>query len=307
MEKAISRLKYLPFYALSILPMSALYLFSDGLYILAYYVIGYRRKVVRGNLENAFPKKEKKEIIGIEKKFYRHFCDVAVEAIKTLTISEKEVKKRLVVRNPEMLYQFLNDHQSILMYTAHQGNWEWLVYLPVYLKYPAYTFYRPLQNRYFNNLILIIRERFGVNCVDARKGYRTVLNQKRDKLPVINCVIGDQSPSGRDKKKWIRFFNKDTAFFVGAEKIAEKTSAAVLFPCFIKVKRGRYELQFEEVEKKWAKDRTFSIINGYAALLEEAISNHPELWLWSHRRWKLNPPTTWREETLTKESERKIS
>ena len=287
--------------------MSALYLLSDVVYTLIYYVVGYRKKVVRDNLEIAFPKKTLKEIIAIEKKFYRHFGDVAVEAVKTLTISKKEIKKRLVIQNPETLRKFLNGQQSILMYTAHQGNWEWLVYLPVYFNYPSFTFYRPLQNQYFNELLLIMRERFGVHCVESKKGYRTVLNQKRNELPVMNCIIGDQSPRRSDAKKWIRFLNMETAFFVGAEKIAQKTSSIVLFPSFVKVSRGRYELQLEKVEKKWGKNGTFSIINGYADLLEKAISNHPELWLWSHRRWKLSPPPIWHTASPTENSERKSS
>lgn len=288
--KFISRLKYAPFYTLSILPMPVLYRISDFMYALVYYVIGYRKKVVRQNLENAFPEKDMKELLNIEKKFYHHFCDVSVEAIKTLTISEKEIKKRLVVLNPEMLQEFLNRHQSILMYTAHQGNWEWLVYLPIFFHYPSFTFYRPLQNRYFNGLLLIMRERFGVTCVDSKKGYRTILHQERKKMPVMNCLIGDQSPTRSDAKQWCNFMHRETAFFVGAEKIAQKTGATVLFPSFIKVRRGRYELQFQAVEKKWTKNGNFSIINGYAKLLEATISKYPELWLWSHRRWKLSPP-----------------
>jgi len=284
------KLKFLPFYGLAILPMQGLYFISDILFVVLYHLVGYRRVVVRRNLMNGFPDKEVSEIREIEKRFYHHFCDVAVEAIKTLTISEDEIKKRLKVQNLELLRECIEDGNNVLMYTAHQGNWEWLVYLPVYFGYPSYTFYRPLQNSYFDELLLIIRERFGVHCVPSKKGYRTVLQQRKNGVPVMNCLIGDQSPKASDAKEWCEFMHRETAFFKGPEKIAQKTDSAVLFPNFIKTSRGRYELRFERVEKKWGTNGDFTIINGYAELLEKSIARQPELWLWSHRRWKLSPP-----------------
>lgn len=281
------KLKFFPFYVLSLLPMPVLYFISDTLYLVVYRGIRYRRNVVRENLENAFPDKSKDELVTIEKKFYHHFCDVALEAIKTLTINEKQVKKRLVLRNPELLQKLLEKNQSILMYTAHQGNWEWLVYLPLYFDYASYTFYRPLQNAYFNELFLIMRERFGVICVESNKGYRTILKQERNNRPVMNCIIGDQSPKSSDAKLWTDFMHRETAFFVGAERIAEKTGSTVVFPCFTEVRRGCYEIQFEIIERKYGKNGNLSYINGYAELLEKAINRQPQLWLWSHRRWKL--------------------
>ena len=140
-----SQIKFLPFYAVSVLPMSVLYLISAVLFYVVYYVKGYRKQIVRENLRKAFPYKGQMELAQIEKKFYRHFCDIAIESVKTLTINENEIKKRLVVRNPNLIRHYLDRQESILLYTAHQDNWEWLVYLSLYFKYPSYTFYRPLQ------------------------------------------------------------------------------------------------------------------------------------------------------------------
>ncbi|QYA26171.1 lysophospholipid acyltransferase family protein [Gramella sp. MT6] len=280
----IARLKFFPFYLISLLPMPILYFISDVLYIIVYKVVSYREKVVRYNLVNAFPERTGYEINIIEKKFYHHLCDIAVEAIKTLTISEKEIKKRLIIRNPELLLDFQKKHQSILMYAAHQGNWEWLVYLPIYFQIPSYTFYKPLKNGYFNELFLTIRERFGVKCIAAKKGYRTIIRQKNENLSVMNCIIGDQSPKRKQAKIWKEFMYRETAFLTGAEKIADRTGPAVVFPNFRKIKRGHYELQFHIVEKT----ETSSIIDNYIKLLESSIRKSPELWLWSHKRWKLS-------------------
>lgn len=285
--KNAEHIKYLPFYALSVLPMKILYLFSDICYGFIYHVFGYRRWVVRENLMNAFPFKSEKEIIEIEKNFYRHFCDIAVESIKTLTIGKEAAKSRLKVRNPELLIAYLNAQKRILLYAAHQGNWEWLVYLPLCLNYPSYTFYRPLQNGYFNGLLLIIRERFGVHCVESKKGYKTIMEQENQRIPSMNCLIGDQSPRHGEFKKWCGFMGRDTAFFTGMEKIAQRTNSEVLFPKFTKIKRGYYELEFQYIEQNRGKNNVSSIVKNYARLLEESIVESPSLWLWSHRRWKL--------------------
>ncbi len=228
--KYTHRIIYFPFYAISLLPMSVLYLISDLLYVIVYHVIGYRRGVVRENLIKAFPFKSDAEIVSVEKKSYHHFCDVAVESIKTLTIGKKNAKERLKVKNPQLPSDFLKKQKRILLYAAHQDNWEMLVYLPLSLKYPSYTFYRPLQSNYFNWLFLIIRERFGVDCVESKKGYRKIMDQENRRLPAMNCLIGDQSPRFSEPKKWCRFLGQKTAFFTGTEKIEQRTDSVVFFP-----------------------------------------------------------------------------
>lgn len=135
----------------------------------------------------------------------------------------------------------------------------------------------------------MIRERFGVRCIPSQKGYRTVLEQQRKGVPVMNCLIGDQSPKASDAKEWCEFMHRRTAFFKGPEKIARKTESVMLFPNFTKTARGRYELRFERVEKKQGLNGDYTFTNGYAELLEKSITRQPEHWLWSHRRWKLSP------------------
>ena len=129
-----SRIKFLPFYLLSVLPMSLLFILSDMTFILIYYLIGYRKKVVLENISGAFPTKSEKEVKAIAKDFYRHFCDIIFESIKRLTISKRAIRKRLKIKNPELVENYLNERRNILLYTAHQGNWEWLIFLPIYFR-----------------------------------------------------------------------------------------------------------------------------------------------------------------------------
>jgi KDO2-lipid IV(A) lauroyltransferase len=285
--KPMKIIKFLPFYGLSILPMPVLYLLSDLSFFLIYYLFGYRKKVVRDNLKKAFPAKNEKEIHQIGTDFYRHFCDIIFESIKRLTISPKAVKKRLKIQNPVLIEKYLNERRSILLYTAHQGNWEWLIFLPLFFPCPSNTFYRPLKNKYFNELSMIMRERFGVHCIETDKGYRTVISDQQNHAVTMNCVIGDQSPTLRSPMYWCQFMNRKTAFYVGADKIAKRTDQVVLFPSFKKIKRGYYELEFQVIEDQPKQRENYAIVENYAARLENAINRAPEMWLWSHRRWKL--------------------
>lgn len=282
------RIKYLPIYAVSMLPMFVLYLLSDFAFFVLYFLVRYRRVVVKKNLKNSFPAKTESEIKSIEKAFYRHFCDIFIESIKILTISKKELHKRFNVKNPELIQKYFDKKRSITLYTAHQGNWEWLAFLPLFIPYQAIALYYPQANKYFDTLMKTIRERFGVLCIESNRGYKTISGFAERNIPTISYIIGDQSPAGGSTKHWTRFLNQDTAFLIGADRIAKKKNQVVIFPSFRKIKRGIYEIEFKLIEEEPQLINSIEIIDKYAALLQEAIFVSPEMWLWSHKRWKLS-------------------
>ena len=281
-------LKYFPFYMLSVIPLQGLYLISDFIYFMSYHLIKYRRNVVRTNLKNSFPDKTETEIVDIEKKFYKHFCDVAVESIKALTISNKQISKRFRVKNKELIEGLFKQKKNIILYAAHYGNWEWLSFLPLYIPYQSLTFYQKLSNDYFDELMQIIRNRHGAWCVESHQGYKTLVRLKNENAITVTGIIGDQSPGKQSSKYWVNFLNQQTAFLVGADKIAKKLNQTVVYVSFQKLKRGVYEIAFESFGDEHNKSE--DIIDKYAAALERSIINAPELWLWSHRRWKLTRP-----------------
>jgi len=288
----IIKIKFVPFYALSILPFSILYILSNLTYIILYYLIKYRRGVVNYNLKKSFPHKSEQEIKIIEKNFYRHFCDIWFESIKVLTGNKKELKKRFVIKNPELIQRYYDEKRSIILYAAHQGNWEWLSLLSLYLPHQLTSFYQPLSNGYFEELMKITRERFGMICIESNKGYRSVVGFTERSILTANILAGDQSPQGDSAKHWLQFLNQKTAFLIGADRIAKKSNQVVIFPSFRKKRRGHYELEFKVIEDKAMKNNSHKIIDKYAKLLEETIISSPELWLWSHRRWKLTMDNT---------------
>lgn len=283
-------LKFSPFYLISLLPLTFLYVISDFTFFLMYNVLKYRRKVVRQNLENAFPKKNLSEIIHIEKGFYKHFCDVIFEAIKTLTITKKEVINRFAVKNNDLIDQFYNEKRDIIMYGAHFSNWEWASFLPLFQSHQLTSFYQKLSNGYFDELMQQIRGRFGLICIESQKGYKTLNLLKQKNILTLNLIIGDQKPQINSSKYWTTFLNQDTAFLIGADKIAKKMNQVVVFPEYKKLKRGKYELNFILLEENSQGNKDEEIIEKYIRVLENLIIKNPELWLWSHRRWKLKKP-----------------
>lgn len=284
------KIKFLPFYAFSLLPMAVAYLFSDAVYFIVYRIVKYRREVVYQNIRKAFPKKNELEIREIEKKFYKHFCDVVFESFKVLTISKKQINKRFKIVNLELLEKYYRENKHILLYAAHHGNWEWLSFSKLQTPLKVITLYQPQSNKYFDELSITIRERCGVKCVPSNKGFRTIMGLINGNEPSLSALIGDQSPPKESARHWVKFLNQDTTFLMGVDRIHKRTKQVVLFPSFKKVKRGYYELEFKIIDTQNHFESDYPLIDSYAKILEETINESPEMWLWSHRRWKLSKP-----------------
>lgn len=281
-------LKYLPLYALSILPMRLLYSISDLLCYVLYHWVRYRRDVVASNLQQSFPEKTDVERKAIEKGFYRHFCDIAFEAVKLLTMSESEARRRIIVKNPEMIKYYYEQKRSLILYMGHLGNWEWFAFLPKLMPHQLTSFYQPLRNKYVDKLMKITRCRFGVFMIASHRGYKSILTLNRQNILTATMVLGDQSPRPSSPKHWTHFLHRDTAFLTGADRIAMKSNSVVLFPAFSKPKRGVYEVEFVLIEDSPSKASEGAIIDTYADILEKTIRKDPGMWLWSHKRWKLS-------------------
>lgn len=286
--KILRWVRFFPFYGISILPFKILYIFSDLTFIVVFYIIRYRRRVVYNNIEKSFPKKSKKEIRMITINFYRHFCDLIFESIKRLTINKKDIKERLEIKNPEVIENFKKRKKNVILYTAHFGNWEWLVFMPSLIELKSYTLYKPIKNSYFNELIGLMRGRFPIEFIPLRKGYRRITQIEANNDFSMFCFIADQSPKLKSAKQWVNFLGRDTAFYLGPQEIALKKSYAVVYPNFTKTRRGHYKLEFQIIQDEDTSENNESIVEKFAKHLEKSIYKFPEMWLWTHRRWKLS-------------------
>jgi KDO2-lipid IV(A) lauroyltransferase len=273
-------------YFLGLFPLWFLYFLADLLYYPAYYIFRYRRKVVRQNLLGSFPQKSLKEIIAIEKRFYRNLTDLLVEYLKLTTISKQELFRRIKLDNGELIDKLYSEGKSIFLATGHCGNWEWLgKVLPQLSDHQSVAIYKKLSNNTFDALIRYIRMNHGNQLLlESRSAYRG-LKQMRDK-PVAVLILADQSPAGNEQDYWTDFLNRETAFFNGPEKMAKGLDFAVLFAENIKIKRGFYEIRLKPLAVDPAATQTNEITEAYSHMLEQAILANPDNWLWSHKRFK---------------------
>jgi KDO2-lipid IV(A) lauroyltransferase len=275
------------FYLLSLLPFWFLYRISDLLFLLAYHAAGYRRKVVRDNLSLCFPDKSEKEIIRLEREFYRHLCDVVVETIKLISISPENLRKRIRHENPDFTDEIIRSGNSYIAMGTHMGNWEWvLAGKSIYLNGKIDFVYKPLHNAFFEKLMLKIRTRFGGFPVPSPSILR--LQVSRREIPKGIAMASDQTP-GPDNSAVIRFMGRDTLFFKGPPKIASKLSIPIYYVGIRKEARGKYVFWVEEMADPAAVGEE-NIIRDFASRLERDIRKQPALWLWSHKRWKHKIP-----------------
>jgi Kdo2-lipid IVA lauroyltransferase/acyltransferase len=272
---------------LAYLPLRALYVISDMLYPFVYYIVKYRKKVVFENLQNAFPEKNNKEIEIIAKKFYRHFCDLLVETVKLLHISKNEISRRVKYRDPETFMDEYKQNKHILVVLGHYNNWEWGIALGMQRPYKFASIYKPLTNKYFDELMNKIRAQFGGTLIPMSKIAREMVRSIQGGELTIFNFIADQAPVRSEIQYWTKFLNQDTPVYLGIEKLAQKTNQPVYFGKFIKVKRGYYEAVAQKLCDNCSQLQPHELTEKHIRALEETIREAPEYWLWSHRRWKI--------------------
>ncbi len=295
---------YILVYPLSLLPLWVLYRFSDLMYVLFISIIPYRSKVITKNLKRSFPDKSEEEIKTIRRKFYRHFCDILVEGVKNLSISKSELQKRLVVSNPEVITQLYGQNKSVLLLGGHYGNWEWLICSQnVIFPHQAYGIGKKLTSKFWDKKVNQRRERFGMRVIN-NKNYKEALNANKDELKAI-LVLTDQSPGSSIRSFWTKFLNQDTAVLFGAEMLAHELDYALVYFRMHKVKRGHYKVALELMTQTPRTMRWGKITEAHVSRLEEQIKLRPELWLWSHKRWKRELPDDL--ESLKKEQYEKFN
>lgn len=280
---------YRIFWLVSLLPLGVLYFFSDALYLLIYYVVGYRRKIVRKNLTNSFPEKSQNEIISIERKFYHFFCDLIFETIKEITISDKEFSKRVIYVNPERVDNLLRERQSIIIMTAHYGNWEWASYFSAYLNqfgFFSFQIYKKLNNKKVDKIVYDIRSRFGAVNIEKNELLRKIIRNKTEGKVGLYGMVADQSPNMNNIAFRMEFLNQDTAVMNGSEQLAMKFGFPVYYLHINRPKRGQYVFDLVPICEDPINSEKNEITTTYFKMLEETIRSRPELWLWSHNRWK---------------------
>lgn len=290
--QAVSYYLVLPLiYLLSISPFWLMYGVSRGLYVLFYYVVGYRKKVVINNIRNSFPHKTEKEIIQIRKDFYKYLCDLVLETLKTITWKEATVLERVSMRNVDMMNDLHEKGKSVVIVMGHLGNWEWAgPGFSLHCKHQLFVVYQPLSNKYFERLFSKSRTKFNTKIIPRKDTLRAMIRNK--KTISATALIADQAPTPVKDAVWMNFLNQETAVFSGPEKISKMMDFAVVYMDVQRLKRGYYEIVPTLLSEHPKETGELEITKAFNRMLEDGILKRPETWLWSHKRWKHKRPTS---------------
>jgi KDO2-lipid IV(A) lauroyltransferase len=271
------------------LPLRALYAFSSFLYLLAFYVVRHRHQVIRGQLEKVFPDASDAERERIHRRFLKNFCDVVVEVLKSVSMSEADMRARVKIVNLDVARRHLDAGQSVMLVTSHLCNWEWLLHgVTLQLGYPVDAAYKPLHDQWAERLMLKIRSRFGARLVPAKELLADFLRRRG----IVRAVAmnADQAPVSTDKRYWTQFLGQDTAFYIGAEQIARATRLPILYVAVCRIRRGYYEVELRPLWDGREATEPNAVTERYARACEIDVLESPADWLWSYRRWRLKKP-----------------
>jgi KDO2-lipid IV(A) lauroyltransferase len=286
MQLLLFILVYPIIWLISILPFRLLYIFSDFVCFWVYPVFGYRKKVVRENIAMALPHLTSKERLLIEKKFYSHMCDMFLEMIKTMNISQKEMEKRFVFTNLDLYHDLEKKGKSIALLCAHYASYEWAVSMNYHITFEGYGIYKKINNKYFDKLIKDIRSKFNATLLNTRETIPTIeRNYKTNHLSVYG-LASDQSPQVSKAYHWAKFMGIETPVHTGAEMLAKRFDMNVIFLKNKKVKRGYYEATFELMADNPLEVPNYEISEDFLRRVEKQIQEAPEFYLWTHKRWK---------------------
>lgn len=277
---------------ISILPFRLLYFVSDLIYAFLYYVIRYRRRIVRQNIALALPHLSQKERLSIEKKSYHHLCDMFLEMIKTMSISEKEMDKRFAFTNLELYQNMEKEQKSIALMCAHYASYEWVISMNKHIQFKGYAIYKKIANAYFDKLVKDIRSKFKAILITTRETIPTIEKNHRENVLGLYGFASDQSPQLSKTHHWGTFMGIETPVHTGAEMLAKRFNMNVIFLRVKKVKRGYYEATFELMFDNPKEVPNFEISDEFLRRVEKQILQAPEYYLWTHKRWKHKKKTT---------------
>jgi Kdo2-lipid IVA lauroyltransferase/acyltransferase len=271
------------------IPLFLWYPFASFLAFCAWRVFPYRRHVVDANLNASFPEWDEATRERVIRDYYRGFADMLVEVMHSLRLTPAELQRRVTLVNPDLVRDQVALGKPVLLVAAHQCNWEWMLLgLSTQLGIPVDAAYKPLIDSWAEVEMRKLRGRFGARLIPAQDLLGDIIKQRN--APRAIAMVADQEPVSSERKQWLRFLNRDTAFFLGPEEIARTTRYAAFFLRLRRKARGRYEVEFVKIAEAGEQLPAGEFTARYARLVEEQIRAAPADWPWSHKRWKLKKP-----------------
>lgn len=268
------------------LPLRVLYWLSDFIFVILYFVVGYRKKVVFQNLKNSFPEKSDSELKIIRKKFYHNFCDYLVETLKSFTIPSHELRVRVQHLNQDVFHEAKKENKNVILLAGHIFNWEWFNALATIIpQEKSFPVYRKVQSSFWEQKVKAIRNRFGNHALEAKEVIRHIFKNTNDGNSVY-MFVADQTPHSSEVTYGLEFLHQKTPAFVGYDKLSTRMDLVFVYCEMKKVKRGYYQINYHRIEPDGEKFEEYEVVRKFHKMLETTINKRPDNYLWSHRRWK---------------------
>lgn len=268
------------------LPLRVLYWLSDFIFVILYFVVGYRKKVVFQNLKNSFPEKSDSELKIIRKKFYHNFCDYLVETLKSFTITSHELRVRVQYLNQDVFHEAKKENKNIILLAGHIFNWEWFNALATIIpQEKSFPVYRKVQSSFWEQRVKEIRNRFGNHSLEAKEVIRHIFKNTNDGNSVY-MFVADQTPHSSEITYGLDFLHQKTPAFVGYDKLSTRMDLVFVYCEMKKVKRGYYQINYHRIHPDGEKFQEYEVVRKFHKMLETTINKRPDNYLWSHRRWK---------------------
>ncbi len=271
---------------ISILPFRILYILSDFVCFWVYNVFGYRKNTVRKNLALTLPHLNTKERLDVERKFYKHMCDMFLEMIKTMSISDTEINRRFIITNMELIKEYESKDKSVVIMCGHYASWEWLISISKKINFSSIGIYKKINNVYFDKLIRKIRLRLKAELVETKNTVELMEYNKAHGIKAFYGFASDQSPQLVKAKYWDKFMGHEVPDYTGAEMLAKKLDLNMVFVKVKKVKRGFYEAVIVPLVDNPRDYPDYEITSMFLREVEKQILEAPEYYFWTHKRWK---------------------
>lgn len=253
------------------------------------YIVGYRREVIQSNLRGSFPEISENELKELERAYYRHLCDLMVEIVMLTTFSKRRLKRHVTISNPELMEEIHSENPTIFFLLGHYGNWEWFTGCQELLPMTQFNvIYKP-QHGLWNEVMCRARSRFGSQLIEMDDAPAQVFTRRNEKGNQTYIFVADQNPSIEHSVLFVDFLNRPTATITGMERLAKLRRAAAVYIDVERVKRGKYMITLQEMTRDVSKLKRFDLSVDFMHRLEKNILRQPEIWLWSHKRWKVGP------------------
>lgn len=261
--------------------------FATILALLFFYLIPIRKKVVFNNLKIAFPENDINTNKKLAFRIYISFAITLVEIMCLPFLSKEELTNAIVCSNPEMIVNKFNEGRGVILLSSHFGNWEYIaISVAVQIQLPFSVVVKPLRNPLVYDWMNRVRTKFGNEVVplglSIRKTYQTLKEKK------IIAMVADQRGPAEGVR--VDFFGKKVSVYSGPAALALKTGAPLICGIAVRDKNYKYKTELVEISTdnlpESEEEKILAISQRYTSYLEKVIREHPEQWLWMHKRWK---------------------